>query len=256
MAEEQAPVEGKEVVLIEPRDAWALRRVLIGQPLNGELEGMDQPWQGMAKHLLGLDLKVRMTTWDTMLMARHEREELVRTLANQNPNAPMPDPGDDDADPQAAIPMPDWPAPPAPAAFVGISGEIVNVIEPSTEADPVALLLQLIVGFGSAFGRGAWLEADGQCRHENEFACAVGDTSRARKGTSWRRVRSVLGQAELAWASNKITGGLSSGEGLIWEIRDQITGEDKKFGQPVVLDPGVDNKRVLCIETEFGNVLR
>lgn len=37
------------------------------------------------------------------------------------------------------IPLPlcaeDWPAPPRPAAFTGLAGEIVSAIEPHTESD-------------------------------------------------------------------------------------------------------------------------
>ena len=58
------------------------------------------------------------------------------------------------------------------------------------------------------------------------------------------------------WAARKITHGLSSGEGLIWEIRDPIFGTEKKTGRSIEVDPGVDDKRVLVIESEFGNVLR
>ena len=48
-----------------------------------------------------------------------------------------------------------WPEPPKEEAFHGLAGEIVRVIEPHPEADPVALLIQLLVAFGSAVGRRA-----------------------------------------------------------------------------------------------------
>ncbi len=156
----------------------------------------------------------------------------------------------------APMPIPQWPDPPEDAAFRELSGMIVRLIEPTTEADPAGLLLHLIVGFGNAVGRGTWVEADGHRHHANEFVCCVGDTSRARKGTSWHRIRPVLACADCDWADQKITGGLSSGEGLIWEIRDEILGPDGKSGQPVVIDPGVSDKRLLVVESEFGNVLR
>ena len=105
-------------------------------------------------------------------------------------------------------------------------------------------------------GRGAWVEADGCRHHANEFAVIVGETSRARKGTSEKRVRPVWAYADPDWAAKKITHGLSSGEGLIWEIRDPILGTDKRTKQEIEIDPGVDDKRVLVIESEFGNVLR
>src|SRR5271166_1210940 len=69
-------------------------------------------------------------------------------------------------------------------------------------------------------------------------------------------VRHPLADADPGWASQRIANGLSSGEGLIWEIRDPILGTDKKTGNMVVTDPGVDDKRVLVVESEFGGVLR
>ncbi len=55
------------------------------------------------------------------------------------------------------LPAPDdWPPPPDPGAYHGLAGEIVDRIAPNTEADPVAILSQLLVAFGAAAGRGAW----------------------------------------------------------------------------------------------------
>ena len=62
---------------------------------------------------------------------------------------------------EAPIPIPEWPDPPEDPAFHGLAGEVVRLIEPSTEADPVGLLLQLLIGFGNAIGSGSWVVADG-----------------------------------------------------------------------------------------------
>jgi hypothetical protein len=156
---------------------------------------------------------------------------------------------------EVPIPVPEWPDPPEDAAFHMLAGLVVRLIEPSTEADPVALLVQFLVGIGNAVGRGAWAVADGHRHYPNDFAVMVGDTSRARKGTSWRRVLPILARAEPEWADARIAGGLSSGEGLIHEIRDPVFGTDDN-GDPVCKDRGVEDKRVLVVESEFGNVLR
>jgi hypothetical protein len=171
---------------------------------------------------------------------------------------PQPTTSGDSPQPAAEppIPIPEWPDPPGDAAFHGLAGEVVRLIEPSSEADPVGVLLQFLIGFGNAVGPVLSVLADGHHHHANEYGVTVGDTSRARKGTAWRRVRPILAHADVGWADDKITGGLSSGEGLIWEIRDPIHGTDKKNGQTIVTDPGVDDKRVLVVEQEFGNVLR
>jgi hypothetical protein len=49
---------------------------------------------------------------------------------------------------------------------------------------------------------------------------------------------------------------LSSGEGLIAEIRDPTYAFDKKLQDNVVTDPGIEDKRLLALEGEFANVLR
>jgi hypothetical protein len=52
-----------------------------------------------------------------------------------------------------------------------------------------------------------------------------------------------------------LLGGLSSGEGLIFAVRDREVGEDKD-GNEVVRDEGVSDKRLLPIEPELAGVLK
>jgi hypothetical protein len=144
-----------------------------------------------------------------------------------------------------------------------LAGDIVRVIEPHTEAHPVALLLQLLTAFGNMIGRTAHFKVEGDLHYTNLFAVLVGRTSRARKGTSWSRVRRPLTAADLAWVDSHIQGGLSSGEGLIWEVRDAIVKREpvKERGritghQEVEVDSGVADKRLLVYEAEFAVVLK
>jgi hypothetical protein len=53
-----------------------------------------------------------------------------------------------------------WPDPPAAEAFYGLAGRIVRAIEPASEADPAALLVQTLVAFGNVIGRGAYFEVE------------------------------------------------------------------------------------------------
>src|SRR5262245_9828570 len=53
-----------------------------------------------------------------------------------------------------------WPDPPAEEAFFGLVGDIVRAIEPHSEADPVALLVQILIAFGSLIGRTAYFLAE------------------------------------------------------------------------------------------------
>ena len=93
--------------------------------------------------------------------------------------------------------MPDgFPAPPQPAASHGLAGQIIGTIAPHTEADPVAILAQLLVAFGAAVGRHAWFTVEATRHHPNEFLVLVGDSAKARKGSSWDHVARLLEAAD------------------------------------------------------------
>ena len=47
----------------------------------------------------------------------------------------------------------DWPLEMASDAFIGLAGDFVRLVEPHTEADPIALLGNFLVGAGVLFGR-------------------------------------------------------------------------------------------------------
>jgi hypothetical protein len=156
-----------------------------------------------------------------------------------------------------------WPGPLANAAYHGLAGEIVHAIEPHSEADPVALLVQFLLGFGATLGRTAHFRAEGDTHYCNEFGVMVGKTSKGRKGTSYGRVKRILENAERQFVQDRMLSGLSSGEGLIWQCRDPIFKRHpiKRGGrvtgyQDVEEDPGVADKRLLCFEPEFASVLR
>jgi hypothetical protein len=63
-----------------------------------------------------------------------------------------------------------------PAALHGLAGEFVRLVGPHTEADPVALLTQLLVMFGNATGRGPHARAEADTHHTNLFVTLVGVT--------------------------------------------------------------------------------
>ena len=144
-----------------------------------------------------------------------------------------------------ALPAPaGWPSPPANEAFHGLPGAIVAKIAPNTEADPVAILTQLLVCCGALIGRGAYFQVEATRHHPNQFLLLIGDSSRARKGSSLDHVTKLLTEADPAFPS-RLTTGLSSGEGLVWKVRD-----------PSGQDPGEPDKRLLVIEPEFASVLK
>lgn len=148
-------------------------------------------------------------------------------------------------------------------ALHGLAGEIVRTIEPETESDPVAILGQLLVGFGCLVGRGPHYVVEGTPHYPNTFTVLVGSTSRGRKGTSEGRIRQLLRFVDEDWATDRILTGLVSGEGLVWGVRDPIckTEPIKEKGkivdyQEVLADPGIEDKRLLVVEPEFAGVLR
>ena len=156
-----------------------------------------------------------------------------------------------------------WPEPLAPEAYHGLAGDIVRTLEPHSEADPAALLIQLLVGFGNVAGRVPHFMAEADRHGLNLFAVLVGPTAKARKGASWSHVRRLLSEVDETWASQNVKSGLASGEGLIWHIRDEIRepqpikekGIIKRF-EVITTDPGVTDKRLLIVEPEFGRVLQ
>jgi hypothetical protein len=165
-------------------------------------------------------------------------ERVLSLLDQPPPNDPLPAG-------ELTLPVPaGWPAPPDPAIYHGLVGEIVNTIAPETEADPVAILSQLLIAFGAAAGRGAWFQVEATRHHPNEFLVLVGDSARARKGSSWDHVHRLLCGADPTITGRVLTG-LSSGEGLIWAVRD-----------PQAQDPGATDRRLLVIEPEFASVLK
>jgi hypothetical protein len=56
----------------------------------------------------------------------------------------------------------------APAAYHGLAGEVVARILPDTESDPAALLLQYLVSFGNAVGRGPYYQIESS-KHANAW---------------------------------------------------------------------------------------
>jgi hypothetical protein len=166
-------------------------------------------------------------------------------------------------EPELPIVYREWPYPPDDQAYYGLAGQIVRAIDPHTEADSTALLVQILVLFGNLIGRTAHFRVEATTHHLNLFATLVGLTSRGRKGTSFDHVRRLAESVDAEWAAAHIVTGLSSGEGLIWQVRDPVTKREaiKEKGrvvdyQEVEEDPGVSDKRLVVVEPEFASTLR
>jgi hypothetical protein len=158
------------------------------------------------------------------------------------------------APPPAWVPACSWPEPPKAAAFSGLAGDVVKKIEPQTEADPVALLVTILVLFGNAAGRHCYMKVEATRHYPNLFANLVGRTSKSRKGTSLAWGWELFDGADAKWLDDCLQTGLSSGEGLVYAVRDaKWKTED---GETVLVHEGAKDKRLMVVEEEFASVLQ
>jgi hypothetical protein len=152
------------------------------------------------------------------------------------------------SDSQASQEIAEFPKLDRQKALYGLVGDVVRAIEPHSESDPVALLVQMLAGFGNLIGRSAHFVAEADEHYTNLFVVIVGESSRGRKGSSLGHIKRLLIAVDDEWAGC-ITSGLSSGEGLIHHVRD----EDADGFMPGAVR---QSKRAMVIEGEFASVLR
>lgn len=179
----------------------------------------------------------------------------------------------------------------AKEALHGLAGEFVTLCRPHCEAHDSGLLFSFLTLAGCCCGadtRAPVVFVGADKHHARLFVNLVGPTARGRKGTAWgpvRMLRELLGESDEAHANDPQTdanaiglfgdseaaqrrpgsphlhdGGLSSGEGIIYRIRDEREigkTKPKKGEQPEpIIDYGEPDKRLLVYQAEFGSVLR
>jgi hypothetical protein len=136
-------------------------------------------------------------------------------------------------------------------ALYGLAGDIVRKLRPQTEAHPAALMAGILTRFGNIVGRTAFFQVEDTQHHCNLFVANVGLSSKSRKGTASARIAKVFESVDPAWHGNRNFSGLSSAEGVIWNVRDSRVGDE---GETV--DAGVSDKRMLVYEGEFASALQ
>jgi hypothetical protein len=156
------------------------------------------------------------------------------------------------------------------AAFYGVVGAFVEAMDKHTEADLVGVLAHVLAGFGNMVGpRDAVEEVPhaiiGDAQHPPRLFCGiVGDTATGRKGTAWSVSKRLLRAADEEWFTKCVhtDGGLISGEGLAYHLRDPIESQVAIREKHRVVayerqisDEGVTDKRLFIVETEFAGVL-
>jgi hypothetical protein len=182
------------------------------------------------------------------------------------------------AEPQPAAPgklVRRWPAPLDKAAYHGVLGKIAREMEPHIEADSSALLVNLVVAAGVALGRGArtWrsdvalgrgshVQVGAKPHYAILYAVDVGQSG-DNKGDAWWPIETLLQQVMRGSDGLPVrphtTDGLSTGEGLLWQMRDERRetrpARNGKPAEEAVVDVGVADKRLLAFEAEFARVL-
>ena len=125
-------------------------------------------------------------------------------------------------------------------ALYGLAGQVVRTLAPHTEADPAAILLQFLAAFGNAAGPGLHCLV-GPTRHRlNLFVVLVGESSKARKGTSWNQIERLFAEVDQSWVNTRITTARLGAAGLVHTLRDQ--------------QPPTD-RRLLAVAEEFASIL-
>jgi hypothetical protein len=238
------PLRGADVVILPDHDA----------PGRQHAQQVAQALHGIAARIKMVELpnvpeKGDVSDWVAAGGTRDQLEALVAACPLWTP----PDHG--------LPPSPPWPQM-APEAFYGLAGAIVEAIDPYTEADPVAGLMNILVGTGNAIGATPHARVQHDVHPARLNVVEVGESSKGRKGTGWSTPRYLLSQVDPTWAASRIKSGLSSGEGLIYNVRDTLWKHEpiKDKGrvvdyQEVEADLGEADKRLLIVEPEFAAAL-
>jgi hypothetical protein len=192
-------------------------------------------------------------------MLRNETTGIVRphlpTLANlqrrraelTRPRQPEPDPyppPSPNAEPAAEFPRTSFTPSADPnlgePALHGLAGRAVRTIAPHTEAHPAAILLQLLAVFGNLLGRGPHCMVDATRHALNLYVVLVGDSSKARKGTSWSQIARLFAEVDQPWLSTRVSTSRLTAGTLLQSLRNQ---------QPPA------GHRLLALSEEFASVL-
>ncbi len=173
---------------------------------------------------------------------RHDEEKIISSLFSHNSH------GEDE------INLPSKPSL-SPDAIPGELGDFIHSATCNSEANPAAVLATFLVRFSTEIGNGPHIYVGDEPHFARLYVAIVGTSSKARKGTSMASVRSLFELKDCTHC--QITPGpLSTGEGLIYSVRDPINkwipGDLADEGRFEMIDPGIEDKRIFVIEEEFA----
>ncbi len=186
----------------------------------------------------------------TLAQIQQRRAELLALSRQTQPKRRTQPPDPSPYSPPSPAPAQQSPRTPDPrpaahpelhqAALYGLAGLAVQTIAPHTEAHPASLLLQLLAAFGNLVGRGPHCLVDATRHCLNLYVVLVGDSSKARKGTSWNQIARLFAQVDQPWLSTRVTGARLTSGSLVYALRDRQ--------QPT-------DVRLLALSEEFASVL-
>jgi len=131
-------------------------------------------------------------------------------------------------------------------ALYGFAKRFVELATRNSEADPAAVLITFLVRFAVEVGSNVYMMVGDTRHYARIFAVIVGSSSKSRKGTSARPIDRLFDFS----TTRSSPGPLSSGEGIIYAVRDATPGKGGKKG-----DPGVKDKRLYIIDEELSSAL-
>ena len=138
------------------------------------------------------------------------------------------------------------------AALYGPLRDFIKDVEPETEADVASILVQSLVAIGNYIGPQFYRYAGDQQRGKL-FVVIVGNSAKARKGTSWNLVSSLMREVDLTYSQKRIISGLGSGEAIIGKLRpnqEQLANDD-----PRLLISGGEFSQILSVMKREGSTL-
>lgn len=147
----------------------------------------------------------------------------------------------------------------------GFASKFVKLAINDSEADPAAVLITFLVRFGVEIGRDPCFCISDTVHHGQLATVIVGNSALSRKGTSAKPVQKLFDYENLYGPdtlnfrpARHSSGPFSSGEGIIYAVRDPIMtwckkGKDKNT--MIVEDPGEKDKRLFVLDEEFAGVL-
>ncbi|WP_198013794.1 toprim domain-containing protein [Desulforegula conservatrix] len=138
-------------------------------------------------------------------------------------------------------------------AFYGIAGDAVRLACRSSEADPAAVLSTFLVRFGVEAGRHTYYAVGDSEHYTNEYVAIIGTSSKARKGTSAKPIDKFF---DFEGAAQTSPGPLSSGEGIVQAVRDEVKEWNSDKDTYKTVDPGVSDKRLYVNDSELGAALK